>query len=94
MTKPPRVWNFRQSGFPPGAVDIMRPSVWGNPFRIGGRRDRKSVLQAYAIFLEGNPELCERARRELRGKDLVCCCFPQACHGTLLLKLANSGELI
>ena len=26
---------------------------------------------------------------ELRGKDLACWCAPDACHGDVLLKLAN-----
>ena len=26
---------------------------------------------------------------ELRGKDLLCWCAPEACHGDLLLKQAN-----
>ena len=27
----------------------------------------------------------------LRGKDLLCWCFPEACHGDVLLKLANAA---
>jgi hypothetical protein len=27
---------------------------------------------------------------ELRGKDLVCWCAPEACHGDVLLRLANA----
>jgi hypothetical protein len=30
------------------------------------------------------------ALRELRGKDLVCWCAPDACHGDVLLVLANA----
>jgi hypothetical protein len=28
---------------------------------------------------------------ELRGKDLVCWCAPDACHADVLLELANAG---
>jgi Domain of unknown function (DUF4326) len=31
-----------------------------------------------------------RALDELRGRDLVCFCAPRACHGDLLLRLANT----
>jgi len=27
---------------------------------------------------------------ELRGQDLVCWCAPEACHGDILLELANA----
>ncbi|WP_245303774.1 DUF4326 domain-containing protein [Pseudorhodoplanes sinuspersici] len=30
---------------------------------------------------------------ELEGKDLVCWCSPEACHGDVLLKLANGQSL-
>jgi Domain of unknown function (DUF4326) len=29
---------------------------------------------------------------ELRGKDLLCFCAPAACHGDLLLRLANTSR--
>lgn len=28
-------------------------------------------------------------KRELRGRDLVCWCFPLTCHGEILLRIAN-----
>ena len=31
-----------------------------------------------------------RALDELRGRNLVCFCGPRACHGDLLLRLANA----
>lgn len=33
--------------------------------------------------------LREQARRELRGRDLVCFCKPKRCHGDTWLRIAN-----
>lgn len=29
---------------------------------------------------------------ELRGKDLLCWCYPAPCHADVLLELANDGQ--
>ena len=29
---------------------------------------------------------------ELRGKDLLCWCVPEACHGDVLIELTNSEQ--
>lgn len=85
----PRLLNRRRDPIPPGAVSIERPSKWGNPFRIGEDGDRDEVIAKYAEWLQGKPGLVEAARRELAGHDLVCACVPAACHGEILLALAN-----
>jgi hypothetical protein len=71
------------------AVYIGRPGVWGNPFIIGSDGTRDEVIALYAAWLRRQPELIERAKRELRGKDLACWCAPRACHGDVLLRIAN-----
>lgn len=87
--------------FPEGAVYIGRPSLWGNPFshqegtsatyKVASREE---AIAAYRLYLMDHPELMERARKELRGKDLVCWCAPKACHGDILLEIANDDSLI
>lgn len=72
----------------PGAVYIGRPSKWGNPYSIGADGTRAEVVSKYEEYLKSNPELLE-SLSELQGKDLICWCWPQACHGTVLLRLAN-----
>lgn len=72
---------------PPDAVYIGRGSKWGNPFAIGRDGTRAQVIQKYRHHLTEEMKL--EARRELRGKDLVCFCSPQACHGDVLLEVAN-----
>lgn len=81
----PRVYN-KKLPHPADAVYVGRPSPWGNPF--GG--PRAQAIQRYAEWLPTQPELVARAKRELRGKDLVCWCTPAACHADILLRLANA----
>jgi hypothetical protein len=71
------------------AVYIGRGSKWGNPFRIGADGDRATVIAKHQSWLRDQHHLLG-ALDELRGCDLVCFCAPQACHGDLLLWLANA----
>lgn len=84
-----RVLNARIVGkAPAGRVYIGRPGKWGNPFVIGRDGSRAEVIAKYRAWLASQPELLD-ALDELRGKDLVCWCAPQACHGDVLIELAN-----
>ena len=84
-----RVLNKHRAGIPAGTVYIGRGSKWGNPFRIGRDGDRAAVIAKYERWLADQHHLL-RALDELRGRDLVCFCAPRACHGDLLLQLANA----
>lgn len=75
----------------PCEVFIGRPSKWGNPFKIGEPYTRKEALAKHAEWLSSQPDLLAQLD-ELRGKVLGCYCKPEACHGDLLLKLANNVE--
>ena len=74
---------------PSTAVYIGRGSPWGNPFVIGKDGDRDTVCDKYAAMVESDPSFKARVIANLRGKDLVCFCAPQRCHGDYLLKVAN-----
>ena len=84
----PKVLNKRKGSIPQGAVYIGRPSKWGNPFPLGQHLSRAEVVSKYEEHIKASPELMA-ALPELRGKDLVCWCAPLACHGDVLLRLAN-----
>lgn len=89
-----KVLNKRTDHIPEGSVYVGRPSKWGNPFRIhrrrrGGEFANTIAIMAYKEYLEQHPEIVESARKELRGKDLVCWCAPLLCHADILLELAN-----
>lgn len=73
----------------PNDVYIGRPSKWGNPFVIGRDGTREEVVAKYKKLARNNKKLCEAAKKELRGKTLVCFCKPLACHGDILEEIAN-----
>ena len=88
----PRVYNRLNGPVAPlGTVFIGRPSKWGNPYVIGRDGTRDEVIARYRQWLVLNPELYAAAKTELRGKDLVCFCAPEACHGDVLLEIANES---
>lgn len=82
----PRVVNTRVAAC---QVYVGRGSKWGNPFRIGRHGTRAQVIAQYRAWLVRQPALMA-ALGELRGKVLGCYCAPQACHGDVLLQLANA----
>lgn len=71
-------------------VYIGRGGPWGNPFVIGRDGDRATVIEKYRAWLSTQPEMIDRAKRELRGKVLGCWCAPSACHGDVLSEIANA----
>jgi hypothetical protein len=85
----PRVFNKSRDRIPAGAVYVGRPSKWGNPFAIGRDGDRADVVRKHKAWLLKQPHLLMELR-ELRGKDLVCFCAPEACHADTLVELANT----
>lgn len=87
----PQVLNKYHGNIPTDAVWIMRgKGAWGNPFEIGKDGDREAVIAKYEKWLLAQPQLIAKAQKELRGKDLVCCCTPKHCHGHILIKIANT----
>lgn len=93
MSAGPRVLNARIDGNPEGAVYVGRPSPWGNPYVMRRERDRDEACDRYEQWISTRPELIERAKRELRGRDLVCWCAPKRCHAETLLRIANEPDL-
>ncbi len=92
---PRRVQQRRTKGWrkPLGAVSVVRGTRWGNPFKVG--LDAGSNADAAVMFrahLAEHPELAVAARRQLRGKTLMCwCALDEPCHADVLLEIANSG---
>jgi len=72
-------------------IFIGRPSVWGNPYKIGRDGDRVEVIQKFTKHLETSG--LRRFVGELRGCELVCYCdLDEACHGDVLIRMAD-GEV-
>lgn len=71
-------------------IDIMRPTMWGNPFSIGKDGDRLEVITKHKSHLR------QQIREGyfgiehllfLKGKRLGCCCKPKKCHGDNYVEL-------
>jgi len=70
-------------------IYIGRPSKWGNPFVIGVDGEREEVVEKYRQYITNDrPDLLAEIDK-LRGKVLGCWCAPKACHGDILMELAN-----
>lgn len=74
-------------------VYIGRPSKFSNPFHIGVDGSRREVITRYENYLYTRPELIQSIRKELQGKILGCYCNPLACHGDVLVRIANGYQL-
>ncbi len=66
-------------------VRIDRRSIWGNPFKITKKNDRTTVIQKFAEAFVKQTELQEQLG-DLQGKVLGCWCYPEACHGCILIE--------
>lgn len=96
---PERIQLRRTKGWrkPPGAVNVARPTKWGNPFK--GERaaeEFRRYLAARRHPWTGWVDLLDypsddEIKRELRGKVLGCWCgVGLPCHADVLLELANA----
>jgi hypothetical protein len=77
------------------AVNVARPSKWGNPFLVGKQGTAAECVALYQEFAAECVALYRGpvqapATRELRGKNLACWCALDApCHADVLLEMAN-----
>ena len=83
-----KVVNLRKE---PYDIYIGRPSIWGNPFKIGRDGNREDVLEKFLSYLMERPILISRIKNELKGKTLGCYCKPLPCHGDVLAQIADSN---
>ena len=73
-------------------VRVDRSSRYGNPFVLNEDGDRDFVCDCYAKhYLPNKPSIHVRIP-ELKGRVLICHCFPQRCHGDVLAKMANDAK--
>lgn len=102
LTMKPVVLNRHVHGKPQGAVYVGRPSKWGNPFSWDKAAARVStievvpkeeVLPRFQDWLSkpAQARLVAEAKQELRGRDLVCSCWPRPCHADTWLEIANAA---
>lgn len=77
----------------PHDVYIGRPSIWGNPFKIGDDGTREEVIEKYRDFLLNSPELLAKIQ-QLKGKTLGCYCKPMKCHGDVIVEILERSDLL
>ncbi len=75
-------------------INIMRGSIFGNPYRLQDGYSREDVIELYRKWLREQyrkktnvyDALLRLVKRYATGEDiiLVCCCKPKACHGDVL----------
>lgn len=64
---------------------VDRGTLFGNPFVLGQDGDRDAVCDAYENhYLPHKPSI-QKALSSLKGKVLVCHCYPQRCHAEALI---------
>ena len=94
-----QAWSRETNGLE--AVNVARPTKWGNPYRVdlGNNIDHVDVKGMFRSHWEGalaEGALARQSGREaldqLRGKNLACWCKPHdPCHADVLLELANTA---
>lgn len=93
-----KVLNFYHLGkvIPDGAVYIgramphfgLKASKFANPFKLKDDEPRGSTIQRYKEWLWDqirSGKISLEDLLELEGKDVVCFCSPQKCHGDVLV---------
>lgn len=79
----------KKNKYPIDAIYIGRGSMYGNPFVIGVDGTRDEVCDKFEQYVEANLLIKETFIKTLAGRDLVCFCKPERCHGDYLLQIAN-----
>lgn len=86
----PKIYNIKNDkDIPKDAVYCMRPSKWGNPYKAKTEADREWACNMFEEYVMNNKEFQAEIKSELKGKDLVCCCWPKRCHTMTLKRVAN-----
>lgn len=62
-------------------------SKWANPFSVK-KYSRDKCLEMYENHIRLNLNLYN-SLEELQDKNLGCWCYPESCHGDILIKLLN-----
>ena len=72
------------------AVRVDRGTLYGNPFVLGADGDRDAICDAYAKHYLPNKPSIINGFLFLKGKVLICHCYPQRCHAdSIILALKN-----
>lgn len=103
--RPRRIQRKRVKGWkmPPNTVYVGRPTVYGNPYRVGRDGTAEQCVAKYRLALEATIRSANMHPRHplmpfgrplffgpLVDKNLACFCpLDRPCHADVLLELAN-----
>lgn len=84
--------NYKWGGFSRTGIDTLM--IYMEAFvkdkRFISIETIEQSIEWYKIYLDKYPELVEKIKRELKGKNLACFCpLDKPCHADVLLKIAN-----
>jgi uncharacterized protein DUF4326 len=91
-----KVINRKRDGIPDGAAYVGRPTILGNPFKIGEDGTREEVIAKYETYFRERISKDERFRvavEKLRGREiLVCWCAPKPCHADVIARYLHESS--
>lgn len=95
----PRILNKYTDIIPVGAVNIMRPTKWGNKWshvaysrgsiKVKTQQEAVTAHRLWFLTSDEAAHLRDAAKAELKGRDFICC-HPGPCHGDVYLEYANA----
>lgn len=68
-------------------------SIFCNPFKVGKDGTREEVIEKYEKYIKEKIIVNNKLKEELikmKNKNLGCWCYPEKCHGDVLLKIINN----
>lgn len=70
----------------------LKNSKYYNPFKIDKDTSRKDVVKKYELYAR-EKFAKEEILNDLNNKTLGCWCYPEDCHGNVLIKLFNEYKI-
>lgn len=70
-------------------------SMFANPFKIDNNNSREVVIAKYKKYILNKINKLEITKQDLlnlKGKNLGCWCYPEKCHGNVLIEIIDSIE--
>lgn len=88
----PRIYNrWVDTDIPATAVLVDRTTPFGNPFKASIWGQAGAVVKFREWINEPEQtELRALGVEHLRGRDLICWCWPQRCHAEVWREIANN----
>ena len=78
-----------------GSRYVGRPTIYGNPFKIGPDGTREEVIAKYRKYfydrLETDPKFKEAVEKLRGAKSLTCWCAPLACHADVIAEYLETA---